>query len=97
MRPTNECRCNLQSSKFRLILCHHPIKSIYGYVDGFGNNDDKICFNLINCKNIKLIREQIYNHLSKKISLLISFLKAVIVINEGRTFGFRYSQYIYRK
>ena len=54
MRPTNECRCNLQLSKFRLILCYHPIKSIYGYVDGFGNNDDKICFNLINCKNIKL-------------------------------------------
>ena len=54
MRPTNEFRCNLQLSKFRLILFHHLIKSIYGYVDGFGNNDDKICFDLINCKNIKL-------------------------------------------
>ena len=54
MRPTNEFRCNLQLSKFRLILCYRPIKSIYGYVDGFGNNDDKICFDLTNCKNIKL-------------------------------------------
>ena len=54
MRATNECRCNLQLSKIRLISRHHPIKSIYGYVDRSGNNYDKIRFNLINCKNIEL-------------------------------------------
>ena len=72
MKPMNECRCNLHLSKIRFILCHHAIKSIYGYVDRFGNNDDEIRFNTINCTDNKLHLSMVRARIN-----LISMLKFI--------------------